>query len=151
MEVQKVNRTYCIDTGCVFGGKLSAFRYPEKEIVSVDARAEYYAPIKPLDPEDTDTEDVLKAADVTGKMHIHTDLMPSVLVRENNAAAALEIMSRFAADPRWLIYLPPTMSPCETSSLEEYLEHPYEAFDYYRTRGVGKVVCERKRSGCGPL
>ena len=147
LEVQKVNRTYCIDTGCVFGGKLSAFRYPEKEIVSVDAGKEYYAPIKPLDPEEIHTEDVLNAADVTGKMFIHTDLMPAVHVSENNAAAAFEIMSRFAADPRWLIYLPPTMSPCETSSLEEYLEHPYEAFDYYRSRGVEKVVCERKHMG----
>lgn len=146
-EVQKLNRTYCIDTGCVFGGELSAFRYPEKEIISVDAKAEYYAPIKPLDPEYTGADDMLLAADVTGKMHINTELIPSVLIRENNAVAALEIMSRFAADPRWLIYLPPTMSPCETSPIEEYLEHPYEAFAYYRTRGVDKVVCEKKHMG----
>jgi protein phosphatase len=56
-------------------------------------------------------------------------------------------MSRFAADPHWLIYLPPTMSPCETSGLPDYLEYPNEAFDYYKTRGAGKVVCEQKHMG----
>jgi protein phosphatase len=30
-----VNRTVNIDTGCVFGGKLTALRYPELETVSV--------------------------------------------------------------------------------------------------------------------
>ena len=35
----------------------------------------------------------------------------TVTIREENAAAALEVMSRFAVDPRWLVYLPPTMSP----------------------------------------
>src|SRR5206468_5014360 len=31
IEPQWVNRTICIDSGCVFGGKLTALRYPEKE------------------------------------------------------------------------------------------------------------------------
>ena len=39
-----------------------------------------------------------------------------VKIPEENAAAALEVMSRFAVDPRWLIYLPPTMSPVATST-----------------------------------
>jgi len=47
-EVQSINNTICIDTGCVFGGKLSAFRYPEKKIVQVDAKKEYYASLKPF-------------------------------------------------------------------------------------------------------
>jgi protein phosphatase len=34
-----LNRTVNIDTGCVFGGRLTALRYPEKEFVSVEARA----------------------------------------------------------------------------------------------------------------
>jgi protein phosphatase len=34
-EARFVNRTVNIDTGCVFGGKLSTLRYPEMEIVSV--------------------------------------------------------------------------------------------------------------------
>lgn len=90
---------------------------------------------------------MLSINDVQGKLYLQTKLMPSVTIHENNAAAALEIMSRFAADPHWLIYLPPTMSPCETSPLPEYLEHPLEAFAYYRNRGVQNVVCEKKHMG----
>ncbi|MCL2151254.1 MAG: AAA family ATPase, partial [Coriobacteriia bacterium] len=48
LEVEAVNNTYCIDTGCVFGGKLSALRYPERQVVQVDAAEAYYEPIKPL-------------------------------------------------------------------------------------------------------
>ncbi|MFC0189103.1 bis(5'-nucleosyl)-tetraphosphatase PrpE [Fictibacillus aquaticus] len=40
-EARHVNNTWNIDTGCVFGGKLTAFRYPEKEIVSVPSSMPY--------------------------------------------------------------------------------------------------------------
>ena len=147
LEVQAMNGTFCIDTGCVFGGRLTAYRYPEGEFVDVDALRQYYAPVKPLSPVQSATDDMLTIGDVQGKLYLKTELMPSVTVEENNTAAALEIMSRFAADPHWLIYLPPTMSPCETSPLEGYLEHPLEAFAYYRNRGVQNVVCEKKHMG----
>ena len=38
-EPEWLNHTINIDTGCVFGGKLTALRYPERELVSVPARA----------------------------------------------------------------------------------------------------------------
>lgn len=47
-EPEWLNGTICIDTGCVFGGKLTALRYPEKELVSVPAARIYYEPVKPL-------------------------------------------------------------------------------------------------------
>ena len=56
-------------------------------------------------------------------------------------------MSRFALNPKWLIYLPPTMSPCSTSELDGYLEHPLQAISYYRKRGVETLVCEEKHMG----
>jgi protein phosphatase len=56
-------------------------------------------------------------------------------------------MSRFAINPKWLIYLPPTMSPSETSQREDLLEHPAEAFEYFRKEHVEKVVCEQKHMG----
>jgi protein phosphatase len=85
--------------------------------------------------------------DVLGKRVIGTRLHHNVTIREENAIPALEVMSRFAADPKWLIYLPPTMSPSETSKAPGYLEHPAEAFTYYRAHGVPKVVCEEKHMG----
>jgi protein phosphatase len=44
-EARKVNHTYNIDTGCVFGGKLTALRYPEMELTDV-ASAMPYIPEK---------------------------------------------------------------------------------------------------------
>jgi protein phosphatase len=148
------NNTICIDTGCVFGGKLTALRWPERQFVSVDARATYAEPRKPFLKDSQpplslqqEYDGLLDLEDVSGKRHIETRLMRNITVRTENAAAALEIMSRFATDPRWLIYLPPTMSPCETASDGPYLEQPREAFEYYRLGGVAQVVCEEKHMG----
>ncbi|MDR1070012.1 MAG: polynucleotide kinase-phosphatase [Gracilibacteraceae bacterium] len=146
-DVEAINNTFCIDTGCVFGGKLTAFRYPEKEIVQVGAAREYYPPAKPFPGKPLPDDDILTVADVLERRYLATRLRRSVKIDPENSAAALEVMSRFAADPHWLIYLPPTMSPCETSKLPDYLEYPTEAFDYYKTRGVGRVVCEQKHMG----
>ena len=145
--VQTINNTVCIDTGCVFGGKLTAYRYPEKEIVQVTAKQEYYAPLKPFNNNTLQNDDMLNIEDVAGQRFLNTRLRQSIKINAENSAAALELMSRFASDPRWLIYLPPTMSPCETSRHPGYLEHPAEAFEYYKARGIGKVICEQKHMG----
>jgi protein phosphatase len=155
-EPEWLNRTVNIDTGCVFGGKLTALRYPEGELVSVPAARTYCEPSRPFLPADVTApglsaqhahDAMLDAEDVLGKRIITTRLRGNVTIREANAAAALEVMSRFAADPRWLIYLPPTMSPCETSHEPGLLEHPAEAFAYYRNEGVPRVICEEKHMG----
>ena len=156
-EPEWLNRTINIDTGCVFGGKLTAIRYPERELVSVPARKTYYEPVKPFlsvetvpAPELTAQQrhdDLLDIEDVLGKRIIGTRLHRTVTIREENATAALEVMSRFATNPKWLIYLPPTMSPSETTDKEGYLEYPTEAFAYYRHEGAGTVVCEQKHMG----
>src|SRR6266702_3456018 len=154
-EPEWLNRTINIDTGCVFGGKLTALRYPEREIVSVKAHRTYYEPARPFLPGASETprllqhaqDDVLDLADVVGKRLIDTRLKPKITIREENAIAALEVMSRFASDPKWLIYLPPTMSPTETSKHEDLLEHPDEAFAFYRKEGISTVVCEQKHMG----
>jgi protein phosphatase len=153
-EAEWLNRTINIDTGCVFGGRLTSLRYPEKELVSVPAArayAESKRPFLPAAPEGLSAQqaydDVLDLGDLLGKQIISTRLRQNVIIREEEGAAALEVMSRFAANPKWLIYLPPTMSPCETSSEKGLLEHPREAFAYYRTNGQPKAICEEKHMG----
>jgi protein phosphatase len=149
-EARSLNNTICIDTGCVFGGKLSAYRYPEGELVEVHAKREYYAPIKPLNYGTVITANGCcepNIIDVLGKRRVSTRMYREVAVSEEASALTLEIMSRFSANPRWLIYLPPTMSPSGTSKLETFLEHPLEAFDYYKKRGVTKIICEEKHMG----
>jgi protein phosphatase len=144
-----INNTICLDTGAVFGGRLTALRWPEREIVDVPAERVWYEPAKPLAGEAPGGREgrPLDLADVTGRRVVETGRMGRLAVREENAAAALEVMSRFAVDPRLLAYLPPTMSPCATSRQDGYLEHPAEAFAAYREDGVRQVVCEEKHMG----
>jgi protein phosphatase len=147
-EATWVNGTICIDTGCVFGGRLTALRWPERELVSVAAARTWYEPTRPVAPvRDERRPDELDLDDVLGKRIVETALNGTVTIREDHAVAALEVMSRFAIDPRWLVYLPPTMAPPATSDRPDVLEHPAEAFAAFRRDGVAQVVCEEKHMG----
>ncbi len=155
-EPEWLNRTINIDTGCVFGGRLTALRYPEQELVSVASHAVYAEPAKPFLVEEELPElltsqqredELLDIEDVLGKRLISTRLSHKITIREENAIAALEVMGRFAVNPKWLVYLPPAVSPSETSSEAGLLEHPAEAFAHYRHEGVAQVICEEKHMG----
>lgn len=149
-DAEWINGTICIDTGCVFGGKLTALRWPELELVDVPAEKVWCEPIKPLLSEVqrvVSDPTAIRLTDVQGKRAIETSTARHVTISEAQAAGALETMSRFAVDPRWLIYLPPTMSPVETSKRDGWLERPEEAFEHYRSVGVTEVVCEEKHMG----
>jgi protein phosphatase len=153
VNAEWLNKTICIDTGCAFGGKLTALRWPEKELVEVPAAKVYAQPARPLAPVKNGlslqqaNDDVLDVSLVLGKRIVDIGTGRSVTVDAGSAAAALEVMTRFAVHPKWLIYLPPTMSPPATSSRDGLLEHPDEAFAYFRAEGVGQVVVEEKHMG----
>lgn len=70
-----------------------------------------------------------------------------IIVRKDHCEVAFESINRHTIDENWLIYIPPTMSPCKTSSFDEYLEHPIEALEYYKNEGISHVVCETKHMG----
>ena len=148
-----LNNTLNLDTGCVFGGALTALRWPEREIVSVPAAREYAESVRPIWTQNTELtpqqrqDEILDIGDYLGKRLIETRLGRNITIRAENSAAALEVMSRFAADPKWLVYLPPTMAPVATSRRPDYLEHPDEAWSYFRGENISHVVCEEKHMG----
>jgi protein phosphatase len=151
---QWLNNTIDIDTGCVFGASLTALRYPERELVSVPALEQYAVPARPIGYNAESVlsvqqqyDNVLNIEDFTGKQILQTRYSHNITIREENNIAALEVMSRFTINPKWLIYLPPTMSPAETSQHQAFLEYPAEGLQYYREVGVEKVICEEKHMG----
>ncbi|WP_311516876.1 polynucleotide kinase-phosphatase [uncultured Corynebacterium sp.] len=144
-DARWVNNTLCIDTGCVFGGSLTALRYPEREIVQVPARRTYADPVRPLANPDARATD-LRISDVTGPLRLNTPRAGRITISAQRTAAALETLSRFALPPHLLPYLPPTMAPAPTATQDGFLEHPAPALAYYADRGL-EVVCQEKHMG----
>ena len=160
---ERLNNTVNIDTGCCFGGALTALRYPEGDLVAVPAHVTYAESARPFLDEAAGTAAGtdppaaepprpaglagLRYEDVAGHRVVATRLMGALTIRAEQAAPALELLSRFAVDPRWLVYLPPTMAPCAGAPSGPYLEHPDAAFDQYRADGVATVVCQAKHMG----
>ena len=150
-EAVWLNNTIDVDTGCVFGGKLTALQYPTRKLVSVQAKKIYAESTKPLAPllekKETTSSSILELSDIIGPKRIETQLGIAVNIHEEQSLTALETISRFAVHPNLMVYLPPTMSPAEVSDLPDFLEHPKEAFEYYRKNGITKVICEEKHMG----
>ncbi len=156
LTAEWLNNTICIDTGCVFGGALTALRYPEREIISVPAKKRYFEPKKPLVArvsqagpmsqrmaETSLSLDMLRAGGVIKTRFGHDVAIPE----EAHVLASVEMLSRFAVDPRWLVYIPPVTSPVDASARPGILEHPEDALIYYRKRGVSEIVCQEKHEG----
>lgn len=164
-QPRHLNNTINIDTGCVFGGKLTAFRYPERETFSVPALRAYYqyaAPEPDEPPSDGGEQDAgvavqsapterpphaLDIRDVTGPYIVHTRTHGNIRVSSEHARSALETVSRFSVDPRVMVYIPPTMAPAATSDLPDILEHTDQALAQYREDGIDRVVVEEKHMG----
>ncbi|WP_107840840.1 polynucleotide kinase-phosphatase [Metasolibacillus meyeri] len=145
----KMNNTVNIDQGVVFGGQLTAFRYPESTFEAVEAYENYAgeqqnplleAAAKHFEPPNIQ-------AFIKG-FEVETTNGGTVWIGDGYAKAAIDTVSHYTVPMEQLIYIPPTMSPTpQTSQLEEYLEHPAEAFAYYKKYGFTELIAEKKHMG----
>ena len=141
-------RTICIDTGACFGGSLTALRWPERETVSVEARQEWYPPVRPIRAAQArEHENELSVEQVLGRRRVQTREHGWIRIDAERSGPAAEVLGRFGVDPKWLFYLPPTMAPPQSPDEGRYLEHPRQALEHYRHHGVTRIVCEKKHMG----
>lgn len=145
----KANRTINIDQGVVFGGELTAFQYPEQTLKSVKAFANYAG---------TEDNPILEAknkrfsppnvAQFINGFAVHTTSGDQITIPRENALAAMDTFSHYTLPLEQVIYIPPTMSPTpQTSALPDYLEHPADAFHYYKKNGIQKLIAQKKHMG----
>ena len=144
-----VNDTVNIDQGVVFGGMLTAWRMPEREAVSVPAKQDYArdpdSPLKRWEQRRFAPPNIRKFKE---GFTVQTASKLDVFVHGEVAKTAIDTFSHYTVPLEELIYIPPTMSPPPSvCSVEGYLEHPQDAFHYYRSQGVTRMVAEKKHMG----
>jgi polynucleotide kinase-phosphatase len=144
-----VNNTLNIDQGVVFGGVLTAYRYPERQFVSVKAKNDYANvpdnPLKKWELKRLAPPNIMKFLE---GYSVLTEHYGEIMIYDDGVKPALDDLSHYTLPIEDIVYLPPTMSPApKPSRLEGYLEHPTEAFEYYQANGVETMVVEKKHMG----
>ncbi|MFE4893780.1 polynucleotide kinase-phosphatase [Peribacillus butanolivorans] len=144
-----INNTINIDQGVVFGGALTAFRYPEGEFISVQASQDFSgADDNPLREWEKNRLNPPNIGKFINGYSVLTEKMGEIKIHQDIVKPAIDTVSHFTIPIEQLIYIPPTMSPTPSpSSLENYLEHPKEAIDYYRSHGIQTMIAEKKHMG----
>ncbi|WP_042142010.1 polynucleotide kinase-phosphatase [Paucisalibacillus sp. EB02] len=144
-----INNTINIDQGVVFGGELTAFQYPEKEFVSVKAAKDYSdGSNNPLIEWEKNRLNPPNITKFVNGYSVLTDDMGEIHVPKKHAIPAIDTVSHFTVPMEELVYIPPTMSPTpKPSVLDDYLEHPREVIEYYRSMGIERMVAEKKHMG----
>lgn len=145
----KINNSLNIDQGVVFGGKLTAYRFPEAQIIAVEAKEDYSGvPDNPLLEWKKKRLNQPNIGKFLNGYSVLTEEFGEVAIPAVTVKPAIDAFSHHTIPIEQLLYIPPTMSPTPApSSLEKYLEHPLEAIQYYRSNGIEKMVAEKKHMG----
>jgi len=144
-----INNTINIDQGVVFGGELTAYRYPEREFISVQAKQDYSgAADNPLEEWKKNRLNPPNIGKFINGFTVLTEEHGDVKVHQDIVKSAIDAVSHYTIPIEQLIYIPPTMSPTPSpSTLDDYLEHPKEAINYYKKHGIQTMIAEKKHMG----
>ncbi|WP_211655763.1 polynucleotide kinase-phosphatase [Planococcus alpniumensis] len=144
-----INNTINIDQGVVFGGELTAYRYPERTFVSVKAKKDYSGAIdNPLAEWEKNRLNAPNIAKFINGYSVLTEQLSEVKIPQELVKSAIDAVSHYTVPIEQLVYIPPTMSPTpKPSALPQYLEHPKEAIEYFRSNGIHAMIAEKKHMG----
>jgi polynucleotide kinase-phosphatase len=144
-----VNNTLNIDQGVVFGGRLTAYRFPEKQFILVQAKQDYAnVPDNPLKEWERKRLAPPNLGKFVNGFSVLTEQYGEISIYKDVAKSALDDLSHYTLPLEEIVYIPPTMSPTpKPSNLEGYLEHPLEAFEYYQANGVDTMIVQKKHMG----
>ena len=156
-EPEWLNRTINIDTGCVFGGKLTALRYPEKELVSVPALQTYAKPVRPFLP--VESAPVLRSQPSSSHDELLGYRRCDRQAHRNNSIASYrhhpgrECHHRLGSDEP--LCLKPEMADLSAADDVAHRNEPKPGLSgtsrrgicLFPQRGVPRVVCEEKHMG----
>ncbi|TCI27732.1 polynucleotide kinase-phosphatase [Exiguobacterium sp. SH5S4] len=145
----RLNQTINIDQGVVFGGNLTAFRYPEQTFVQVEANQDYaQVDDNPLVTLETKRLDPPNIGKFMNGYTVETEAFGTIHVSKETIEPSIDLVSHHTVPLEELVYVPPTMSPTPKPAAEAgYLEHPDEAIAYYREHGITRLIAEKKHMG----
>ena len=146
-DVEWFNNTICIDTGCVFGDRLTALRWPQRDLVSVSAGGAWGRSARgPLPPRRLGARPVARPAPILPTAVDAIATLARLAATEITRLSSVVTGNAVARDP-WVIHLPPAMSSCDFTHHGDVLEHPLGAFAHYAAAGLRQVICEEKQTG----
>ncbi|WP_323856358.1 polynucleotide kinase-phosphatase [Rossellomorea marisflavi] len=144
-----MNNTLNIDQGVVFGGELTAYRYPERTLLSVKGKTDYSGsdsnPLEELAKKRLHPPNIAR---FLNGYSVETETYGEVVIPKEQIIPTIDAVSHYTVPVEELIYIPPTMSPTpKASTIDGFLEHPQDAIDYYRSLGINRMVAEKKHMG----
>jgi protein phosphatase len=148
-EAEWFRGTICLDTGCVCGGRLTALRWPERELVAVPARRAWSGSARGvLPPRAVAPRPVWSPAP---PLPAPEETVARLRARAATLADGAAGGDRAEREPRawgpYVVHLPPTMSSCDPGHAGRPLEHPLDAMAHYARQGLRALVCEEKHTG----
>lgn len=142
-EPHWIQKTLCVDNGCVYGGRLTALQWPSQNIVSQPALETWFeSSMIELEPK----KDWFLKEDVS-RFLTHTMLSRDVQVSKDSIQNAYSSMVGAMSFFPWMVCIPPSMGAADSSYQEGYLEHPASAFEMYRKEGVKEASIQAKYMG----
>jgi hypothetical protein len=151
-EPRIINNTINLDQGGYCGHKLTLMRYPDMEFVHVNVNKSYVEDEKNAIMKFYNNRfEIPSINSYINGINLEID-GKEINCHHKDVAYALDLVSTRTVSLEELFYVAPTMSPTpKVSKLDNFLEHPNEAFEYFIENDIKKVVAQKKHMGSRAL